>query len=300
MVRGTGEKPMTFEEALAEGGPLVAAWDDRDEDGGTLHLFSLGVSGAERVAVTIVPEREREAMVDRLFDQGVRVGATYEGCDLVWVVHEHGFSIWSSDGIVADADESEVRLFEGAFDANDVTRVISFSGVGDEDEHYGVKLAIGETIHVTAAASSDGPRGWASFLGHDLALWFSVPHDDAVEHTSNALELQIAAAAQRLADRVDVAPPHGKFEHVTEPIGPMEGATDVALLFGISPFDTALRYVELVVQSRSPKRTLKTGRWVRKGDNDRIASFLRAARTPRRILRKMREILRGQRTSDYA
>src|SRR5262245_58721966 len=109
---------MTFEEALAEGSPLVAAWDDRDDDGGTLHLFSMGVGGVERVAVTIVPEREREAMVDRLYDHGIRVGATYEGCDLVWVVDEHGFSIWSSDGTIADADGNEVRLFEGAFDAN--------------------------------------------------------------------------------------------------------------------------------------------------------------------------------------
>jgi hypothetical protein len=235
------------------------------------------------------------------------VGATYEGSDLVWAADAQGLSIWSSDGLVADADDDEVRLFEGAFDTNDVTRVLSFNGEGDDDDLHGVRIVIGANLQVTVTASADGSAGpedssreWASFLGHDLAMWFLAPHDDAIAETSNAIELQLAVVAHRLADRIEQAPTRGAFTHLTESVGPLETATDVSFHFGVSPFDADLRYIELVVQSRSPKRTLKTGRWVRKGTNDRIAAFLRDARSPRRILRRMREILMSQRKSDYA
>ncbi len=63
---------MTFEDAVAAGGPLLAAWDDKDHDGGTLHLFSTESGGAQRVALTLVAERDREAMTDMLMDRHVR------------------------------------------------------------------------------------------------------------------------------------------------------------------------------------------------------------------------------------
>lgn len=291
---------MTFEEALAQGGDLVAAWDDGDAGGDTLRLFSIGFAGAERLAMTLVPEREREAMTDMLIDNGIRVGATYEGSDLVWAFQSKGFSVWSSDGLVADADDEELRIFEGAFDTNDVSRVVSFSGLGEDAGLRGVQLAVGASIVVTLVAEPHEPAEWASALGHDLAMWFSVPHDDAVGDRSNALELALANVAHRVADRIEELPRRGGFALVTEPVGPVDEASEVAFVLGTSPFNADLRYVELVVSSRTRKRTLKTGRWIRKGTNERIAGFLRAPRTARVVLRKVREILRSQRISDYA
>jgi hypothetical protein len=310
--RQTEELATTFEQALARGGTLVAAWDDVDLDDKTLLLFGVGTDGAKRLAATSAEPKDHEDRADELRARGVRIGQTCSNDQFVWITDDSAITVWSAARVVLEGDRTSLHGACSPVSPSDIRKVVTFYDKTDRGRR-GVMFALADGSEVVAVEEhdvaaknrkpyTDDDLGedalWASSLGGDLAVWLDVTHDDQIAHVGNADGLRIARIARELAREVEQAPAIGPFEHVIRSLGTIAPAGEVAFRFAPNPLHSERRFLELRVSTPSGKST--AGRWIRQGDNAQIAAFLRGVRTPTTVLRTTTSLLEGLKKDGYA
>jgi hypothetical protein len=270
-----------FEEVLAAGGPLVAAWDRRDGDRTHLCLFSIGSASATIEADTTVPHDQQEAMVERLLALGVRVGGNYDGSLFVWTADEREFSIWS--------DDAAWRVPR----SKPVVRVTVFYGA--DPGHRGVRVTLADGgLEIVAEEHDPTPRldpvydaqdleedtRWARALAEQLAVWFLSPLDDEITHTTNEKVLTIARTLPALADEVAASS-----SEIVKSVGQIGRARELA-------YHCTADTLEIRVTGTTTSTAV-----LKRGTRAQIAAFLRRVSTPTRTLWAMNDLLNTQTTA---
>jgi hypothetical protein len=284
---------MDFDAALANGGALVAAWDDFDDDRKTLALFEVGDKGAKRLAETSVPRDQHQQRADELVALGVRLGYTVGNNEHVWAIDDD-VTVWSSTGVELDGNRATLKLAGQFVPPGDVGRVIAF--YSRDRVQRGVRLETKTKQLVAASEHDDDAKDdpfynqdnlvidamWASYLANDLATWLGVPLDDQLMHIDNASQVRIAKVARELA-AVTTA-------EAMQSIGTIESLGEVKLRVAPNPAGDA--YLEVIV---SPPGGKVGSRWIRQGTREQIAATLRSVRLPRLVLDTASAILDQQR-----
>lgn len=270
-----------FEEAVAAGGPLVAAWDYEDNERQRLVLFEVGRSGWRKRAETDVPGATQEAMHERLAQRGVRIGATYAGSGFVWLADAPGFAVWSEEAQtfsddVASPVAARVRvLYEGG--APD-RRAVAIEFESGGAEVVAEDRSMWPSMDVTYDSTNlDMDTLWAHYLSLHLALWHLVPVVNDISPYSNANDLAVARAARDLAERIGRLPHAGAFDPVSQAFGPLGQTSALALVVAPSVSDPAARTIEVRVTTKSG---MTTSAIVKRGTNAQLAAFLRRVTAP--------------------
>jgi hypothetical protein len=178
---------MTIEEALAQPGELVAAWDTAALDEAWLGLYTVGTAGAHLLAWERMETAQRAVVTERLRSR-VRIGATYGSAPFVWVADAEGFAVWALEGLVCFGSDGKLTLPNGVVAVKTVQTVGTF--VSEDDlGHRGVQVTLRDGTRLLVAeeqdpaarldptynqdnASVDG--GWTHFLAQDLAAWLGI------------------------------------------------------------------------------------------------------------------------------
>lgn len=284
-----------FEEALAAGGPLVAAWDFEDNERQRLVLVKVGSAGWTKLAETDVPEATQEAMYERLANRGVRFGATYAGSGFVWLADELGFGVWNekaqtASGKVASPVVAKVHVtYEGG--APD-RRAVAFDLKSGGTDVVAEDRSMWPSQDITYDQSNlEMDTLWAHYLSLHLALWHLVPVVNDISPYSADNDLAVARAARELAKTIGKLPDAGAFEPVTQAFGPLGKTSALALVVAPSS-DAATRTLEVRVTSASGKTT--SSATVKRGTNAQLVGFLRRVTTPGVVLRAVSAVLTQQ------
>lgn len=285
-----------FEEAVAAGGPLVAAWDYEDNDRQRLVLFEVGSSGWTKVAETDVLAATQEAMHERLTDRGVRIGATYAGSGFVWLADELGFGVWNEkaqtgSGKVASPVVSKVHvIYEGgAPDRRAVALELESGGSDVVAEDRSMWPSMDITYNQT---NLEMETLWAHYLGLHLALWHLVPLVNDISPYAFEHDLEVARAARALANNVGGISDVGASDPVSQAFGPWGQTSALALVVAPSASEHATRTIEVRVTSKSGKTT--SSAIIKRGTNSQLAAFLRRVTTPSVVLRAISAVLTQQ------
>lgn len=282
-----------FEEALAAGGALVAAWDLEDNDRLRLALYSTGETGAKRLAQTDVPRETHEATVDRLLDRGVRIGACYAGTPFVWVADDRGFAVWNdqkltASGKIASRAVAAVQVFVDPTDRG-------HRGVLLKIKSGGTELIAEERSRAARLDITYGQDNlyydtfWAQYLGEHLAVWHCVPLENDVQPTSIDDDLAIVKAARELAKELSTPRATGEIIKVMGPVG---RSPELAFVFEPDSGDAALGTLAIRVKSQSGK-TVST-KVIKQGVRANINAYLWRVTTPAAVLSAMNELIREQ------
>lgn len=285
-----------FEEAVAAGGPLIAAWDYEDNERQRLVLFKVGGSGWVKVAETDVPEETREAMHERLTDRGVRVGTTYAGSGYVWVTDDLGFGVWSEtaqtgSGKIASPAVSKIHvIYEGgAPDRRAVAIELKTGGTEIVAEDRSMWPSMDITYdHMNLEMETL----WAHYLSLHLALWHLVPLVNDISPYSIDEDMAVARAARALAKSVGKLPDIGAFDPPHESPGPLGRSSQLVLAVVPVANEPATRALEVRVTSPSGKLTSTAT--IKRGANAHVAAFLRRVTTPSAVLTAMSGIVDQQ------
>lgn len=284
-----------FEEAVAQGGPLVAAWDYEDNESTRLVLFKVGSSGWTKLADTDVPAEAHEPTTERLTDRGVRVGATYAGSGFVWVADERGFGVWSDkaqtgSGKVASPAVSEVNVFYegGKPDRRGVQLKLKSGGT----EVVADDRSLAPSLDITYdQVNLEEETRWAHYMGLHLAIWHLVPLVNDISPFAIDDHLTIARAARALAKEVTTLPDIGTFDELTQTLGPLARSSNMVLC--VTPTsEPATRAVEIRVTS--PTGKLTESATIKRGSNAQVAAFLRRVTMPSAAMRAMNAIVNKQ------
>lgn len=276
----------SFEEAVAAGGPLVAAWDYEDDDRRRLVLFKVGTSGWTKLAETEVPQPSQEALHESLTDRGVRIGATYAGSGFVWVADELGFGVWNetaqtSSGKIASPAVSKVHV---TYEAGDPDR----RAVSLELKSGGVELlaevrSSWPAIDITYDHTNlEMETFWAHYLSLHLAIWHLVPVVNDITPYSCDRDLAVARAARALAKIVGPLPHIGAFDAVSQSLGSSARTSEVTIVVVPSANEPAIRTVEVRVTSVDGEATSTVA--IKSGSNAQVVAFLRRVTTPSAVL----------------
>jgi hypothetical protein len=289
-----------FEEAVAAGGPLVAAWDYDDNDGRRLVLFKVGSSGWEKVAETEVDAPSHEALHERLVDRGVRIGATYAGSGFVWVADDLGFGVWNetsqtSSGKIASPVVSKVHVTYTAGDPD--RRAVSLELKSGGTEVLAEVRSSWPALDITYDHSNlEFETYWAHHLSLHLAIWHLVPLVNDITPYNFDRDLEVARAARSLAKSVGQLPDIGTFDAATiQALGPSKMTRGVALAVAPEASEPATRTVEVRVALLNGK-TMAVG--IKNGTNAQVAAFLRRVTTPTAVLDAINAALEQQRRDE--
>lgn len=270
-----------FEEAVAAGGPLVAAWDYEDDERQRLVLFKVGPSGWVKLAETDVPAETREAMQDRLTDQGVRVGTTWAGSGYVWVTDDLGFGVWNEkaqtgSGKVASPAVAKIHvIYEGgAPDRRAVVIEMRSGGAEVVAEERSMWPSMDPTWD---NMNLEMEMLWAHYMSLHLALWHLVPLVNDVSPYSLDNDAAVLRAARALAKNVGKLPDIGTFEPPSETLGPQGRTSNVVLAVVPDASEAATRVVEVRVTLASGKLATAV---IKRGSNAEVAGFLRRVTLP--------------------
>ena len=177
----------TFDEALADPAPKIAAWEiSPEEDEATISVFTLAGGGAKQVAWRVCDRGDVDRLTAELEAAGHRVGFYDEHCDLVWTEEESAVSVWDAKARILVADAHDLRLANGrVFPRNAFDAYQSF--VDEElliDRGVRGRLANGnlvELIYVPAWGAGADPSygrnelinetGWTGAIASALARW---------------------------------------------------------------------------------------------------------------------------------
>jgi hypothetical protein len=285
-----------FEEALATGGPLVAAWDYEDNERQRLVLFKVGSSGWTKLAETDVPEATQEAMHERLTTRGVRIGATYAGSGFVWLADELGFGVWNEkaqtgSAKVASPVVSKVHvIYEGgAPDRRAVALELRSGGAEVVAEDRSLWPSQDITYDQT---NLEMETLWAHYLGLHLALWHLVPVVNDISPYSSDNDLAVARAARELAKTIGRLPDVGAFDPASQAFGPFGKTSALTLVVAPSASEPATRTIEVRVTSSSGK-TMSSA-ILKSGTNAQLAAFLRRVTTPSAVSKAISAVLSQQ------
>ncbi len=265
---------MTLDDALAQPGRLVAAWDYRSADRGALEVYVTSDAGARRIHREEVPPEQRQTTSERVREKGIRLGGSNASEALVWVFDDRGFGVWSDKAALVEGSQMVIGLRGGAIKARDIKKVMT-SGRGVRCE-----LATGSEVPFVDEQRADPT--WAAELGVDFAMWLGVAHVDANGHVTNAHELEVRTQCRALADAIDKLPTTGAFEHVIHVVGTFAPRGKLQFRYAPNPLDETKRFLELRLHTPTGKSSW--AKWVGQGTNEQVAAFLRQLRTPFVIL----------------
>lgn len=174
---------MTIDEALAQSGLLVAAWDEGSTGEAWLGIYQAGDAGAKLLAHERMPESARAKRTAEV-SKRASLGTT-SGGEFVWSTIGDELVVWNLRQRVCAIGKGEAKT---------ATRVTSF--VDDNDlGHRGVRLerqsggprVLAEEHDPTPEMDPTYDRAnvaidaaWASALGKDIARWLGVPHTDQI------------------------------------------------------------------------------------------------------------------------
>lgn len=293
---------MTFDEALAQGGLLLPAWDDNDVSSRTLGLYRVGPAGAASLTSVSVDPDDREAMTDRLLDQGLRIGRTYGTAPFVWVMDHLGCTIWSDRGVVVDGSRAQLTIGGVSTPLGNASRVFTFIDPKDRG-HRGVRIDLGPDRELTVVEEFDRTPHfdptygrdnemldtmWTFTVGTYLASWLSLSCFEQDRGLANEEDLAVQRAAHALACDLERAPSPGPFPELSRSAGDFPSAGGFTLRIAADPSVPDRRF--LAVRVAMPGGASPSGRRIRQGSAARIAAFLRDVATPREILRTMRTL----------
>lgn len=276
----------SFEEAVAAGGPLVAAWDYEDDDRQRLVLFKVGASGWVKLAETEVPPPSQEALHESLIERGVRIGTTYAGSGFVWVADELGFGVWNEtaqtgSGKIASPVVSKVHVTYEAGDPD--RRAVSLELKSGGAEVVAELRSSWPAIDITYDHTNlEMETFWAHYLSLHLAIWHLVPVVNDITPYPSERDLAVARAARALAKSVGQLPDIGAFDAASQSLGPSAKTSDVTIALVPSANEPASRKVEVRVTSSSGKATSTVT--IKSGTNAQVVAFLRRVTTPSAVL----------------
>lgn len=183
---------MTIDEALAQPGERVAAWDVTSYEDAWLGVYAVGEGGAKLLAHERMATGAREARTAALRARGVRVGATSGFGAHVWAGDADRFGVWSDRTRVATATRGALELAGAQVPVAELRAVVSFLDPRDLG-HRGVRIERRAGAPIVLAEERDAAAqmdpgynrdnvaidgAWATFLGRDLAAFLGVPHED--------------------------------------------------------------------------------------------------------------------------
>ena len=185
---------MTFDEALAQPGSRVQAWDVTQRAGGwVVSIYSLSEQGAKQLAMRHVPLVEREAVEADLLARGLPLAASDHQSDFIWQEIPNGLAVYDGKQRALLAMGNVVRLGDGREHERGVfRRVIAFAA--DDYVARGVKAALenGEVtllVDYSMSAMNDPGYGrnellfeteWCGTLAQLLAAWADVPYENQI------------------------------------------------------------------------------------------------------------------------
>ena len=295
----TGQRP-----APGESETVVAVWDYATRPEATFAIGVLTANGVARYDYKKLPKRNRPATLAAMHRRGVLSAASYAGADFVWLVHEHGFSVWSTKtGVISSANTDEVLLDGARVSRSDVKAIHTF--VSDDYVVRGLRIERENGAHLPlvserdAIAEADPTYGrnellesdarWIAYCGRDLAIALRVPLVDPVFGVT--ADPVIAAAVHELAAQIERLPETGEFGAIEQPFVHVDRRA--VLRCAPSPADPErMRFIELRVASTSGMST--TSQWLLAGSNGELAAYLRWPETVEDIPRHIRGLVETQ------
>ncbi len=193
-----------FENALADPGPLLAAFDY--DQVGRVRLLRMSEDTLVALAETSVSKEERESLVDALLARNVRIGGMYASADFTWVADDAGMAVWRSNELVASRATPP---------ANAGAVVIHLDRV--EEGLRSVRYALLDggcdqvAVHDDPMARLDpGYNGndlfldtmWAYWLAEHLAIWSQLPLINETEAKTDQTLFVIARATRAASDQL--------------------------------------------------------------------------------------------------
>jgi hypothetical protein len=183
---------LSFEDALKQPGPLLAAWSLLPSDGKHwVIVFSLATGGAHGLAVQGVTEAERPALTAELERRGIRIGE-YDTGAFVWSSSKERFTAWDDECCCVDAHDGVVHLADGRkLERKQISAVVAWA----EDYVYRcvrLELTDGTTLDVVKefCYSSEYTQysrnellfetTWAGVIARKLADWIGCAYRDEI------------------------------------------------------------------------------------------------------------------------
>jgi hypothetical protein len=186
---------MSIEQALAQPGPMVAAWNLDLEADGTRALAVYDVSkGMERVAWRKHAEAEVPGITEALAARGVVTGRYDSYRPLMWRSTGDAVEAWNEDGLALQArDGVIIDAIDRRFPVSALRAIVGYVEEDMVDRGIQVELLDGKrqtvVYQLSAPASADPTynrndllmdSGWVSALGRELAGWARLPWRDEI------------------------------------------------------------------------------------------------------------------------
>jgi hypothetical protein len=173
---------LSYDEALTQPGPLLAAWSLPDDDFVTLSIYSLAGGGAAQLAVKRLPLAQKRDVTQKLEASGLRIGDYDLGNEHVWSRSGDRFTAWSATQRLIDVHDGVIDLGGRTLAAGEVAAVVSYADPSMVER--GVRLVLSSSkvepvaVEQSAVAAADSTYGrnellfestWASLLARSLA-----------------------------------------------------------------------------------------------------------------------------------
>jgi len=180
---------MTLDEALAQPGRRVAAWD-HGGDGNTLLIVSVAEDDAKVISRETVAAERRSTIERQLMQHGIPIGSTDRSCGFIWVCTEaHLAVVRLGAGTSLEASGADLVIASRRVERRDVAAVQCF--YNDDVTHRGVCvwLANGDAFTIAEQHDPIDPTrnldffllgvDWIFSLGQDLAVRLGVQLQDS-------------------------------------------------------------------------------------------------------------------------
>jgi hypothetical protein len=184
---------LSYDEALTQPGPLLAAWSLPDDDFITLAIYSLASGGAAQLAVKRLPVAEKREVTRKLEARGLRIGDYDLGSEHVWSRSGDRFTAWSATQRLIDLHDGTIDLGGRTLAAGEVAAVVSYADSSMVERGVHLVLSSGNVepvaVEQSAMAAADPTYGrnellfdstWASLLARSLAQAIGAPFRDEI------------------------------------------------------------------------------------------------------------------------
>lgn len=184
----------TFERAVGDPQPKIAAWDLNVRDGRrALSIFSLAAGGAKQVAWREVAEGAEAPLTEELRARGLDVGGYDYFGPFVWHVAPDRVRVWDKDALVLTAEGDTLTSYNRPIARAELTSFIAYAA--DDYVDRGVKVGRADgrrttvlyEISLSAQADPTYSRNellmstaWCNTVAHALAEWAGVAYVDEI------------------------------------------------------------------------------------------------------------------------
>ena len=160
---------MTFDEALAQPGDKLQAWDLNVKDGErAVSIYAVGPAGARQLGYRNVRDEWRKKTTSELHALGIFAAETDFNCDLVWQPLDNGVVVYDSKRRVLDARGDELALDGGrVIPKPELKRIVAWAA--DDYVARGVKAELhsGEIVDLVLEQSL-GAMGDPTYSRNEL------------------------------------------------------------------------------------------------------------------------------------